>query len=443
MADNLSKLKKDLISQFNKDFPDSPLEQMDESSFADVPGWMTTGNYALNWIISKDMNKGLPMGRVILFTGDPGSGKSMIALSMMREPSIDLIVYMDSEGGGVTEDFAKFLGIDTSKILYTPIDTIEDLITRMEKVVDTIEKNKSTKSVLMVIDSISMLTTEREKDPKGGSDMGAKAKLTRQFFRTYARKMQRLNIACVMTAHLTENIGGYGPTKTVAGGTIMGYVPSIEVRFTRNNKDSEQEQSAVGTSLVKIRGEIMKSRFGTHGKRVNFDLDMEKGLDPYAGLSDILRDYGFLIPAASDLDSQIEEKSVPKKSSGWWVFKPWDNELTQELYQLLKEKELAPSGKIREKDVKTFCAEHDWFRDKVAYLLSSIYERNLASKTDVEVMTKDAVDTLASSEDSVSPELAGKSTEEIEESIKAEEKPKTTAKKKTTSKKDVKVTKVQ
>ena len=52
MAD-IDKLKKDLISQFNKDFPDSPLEQMDESSLADVPGWMTTGNYALNWIISK------------------------------------------------------------------------------------------------------------------------------------------------------------------------------------------------------------------------------------------------------------------------------------------------------------------------------------------------------------------------------------------------------
>lgn len=75
MADKLDKLKTDLISQFNKDFPDSPLEQMNESNLADVPGWMTTGNYALNWIISKDMNKGLPMGRVILFTGDPGSGK--------------------------------------------------------------------------------------------------------------------------------------------------------------------------------------------------------------------------------------------------------------------------------------------------------------------------------------------------------------------------------
>lgn len=377
-VESKDKLKKDLMAQFNKEFPDSPIEQLDESVLADVPGWMTTGNYALNWITSKDMYKGLPMGRVILFSGDAGSGKSMIALSMMREPSIDLIVYMDSEGGGITADFADFLNIDTSKILYTPVDTIEDLIERMRKVIDTIEKNKSSKNVLMVIDSMSMLSTSREKDPTGGSDMGSKARLTRQFFRTYARKMQKLNIACVMTAHLTENIGGYGPSKVVAGGTIMSYMPSIEVRFSKVNKDSEHEQNSIGTSMAKIRAEVLKSRFGTHGKRVHFDLDMATGLDEYAGLGDILRDYQFMIPASADLEAQIEEKKIPKKSNGWWMFKPFDNPITEGLFQKMIDEELTGSGKFREKQIKTFCADHVWFRDAVAGLLKSIYGPKLA-----------------------------------------------------------------
>lgn len=442
MADNLDKLKKDLISQFNKDFPDSPLEQMNESAMAEVPGWMTTGNYALNWIVSKDMNKGLPMGRVILFTGDPGSGKSMVALSMMREPSIDLIVYMDSEGGGVTSDFADFLGIDASKILYTPIDTVEDLIGRMEKVIDIIEKNKSTKNVLMVIDSISMISTEREKDPKGGADMGAKAKLTRQFFRTYARKMQKLNIACVMTAHLTENIGGYGPSKTVAGGTIMGYMPSIEVRFTRVNAETELEQSAVGASLVKIRAEIIKSRFGTYGKRVKFDLDMEKGLDEYAGLGDILKDYGFMIPASADVEKQIAEKNIPKKSSGWWMFKPWGNPVTMELYQEMQDKGLSTSGKFREKQIKEFVRDNDWFKAKVAYLLTSIYDKNLAAESEV---VHNAQQFLA--EDNAKPIIGDTSElpdESIDEPVKeSKSAPKKKTRKTTKKDEDVKVTKVQ
>lgn len=48
---------------------------MSESDLAKIPGWITTGNYSLNWIISKNMFKGLPMGRVTLLTGDAGSGK--------------------------------------------------------------------------------------------------------------------------------------------------------------------------------------------------------------------------------------------------------------------------------------------------------------------------------------------------------------------------------
>lgn len=388
MAEEQDKLKSELMKQFNKEFPDQPLEQMDQSTTAEIPGWITTGNYALNWAISKDINKGLPMGRIVLLTGEASSGKSMIALSMMREEDIDLIVYMDSEGGGVTQDFARFLGIDPSKILYTPIDTIEDLIVRMRKVIDTIEKNNSAKNVLMVVDSISMLTTEKERDPNGGEDMGRRAKVARSFFRQYVRKMQRLNICGVFTAHLTDNIGGYGPAKVVSGGSILGYVPSVEVRFARVNKDSEVEKSARGSQMIKTRAEIIKSRLGTYGKRVTFDLDMKNGLDPYAGLVDILKDYEFIIPASADFDKQIEEQSIPKRSSGWWAFKPWDSR-GKKLFEYMKEKELAPSGKFREKDFGKFVKDDPTFFDMVAHLLvvieqDEVEEEKIAEATEAE-----------------------------------------------------------
>jgi len=110
--DNMDKLKDDLISQFNKDFPDSPLEQMDESLMAEVPGWMTTGNYALNWIISKDMYKGLPMGRVILFSGDPGSGKcahedtTVKVINQNEKKAKEFILLFDNEV--TTSDLTNF-----------------------------------------------------------------------------------------------------------------------------------------------------------------------------------------------------------------------------------------------------------------------------------------------------------------------------------------------
>jgi RecA/RadA recombinase len=370
MDNSTDKLKQDLIKQFNKDFPDSPLEIMSESALADVPGWINTGNYALNWIMSKDIYQGAPMGRVILYSGDPGAGKSMIALSMMRSPDVDRIMYFDSEGGGVTNKFAEFIGLDTSRVFYNAVDTIEDLFKKMEKFVDIIEKNKAKENILMVVDSISMLSTDREKDPNGGQDMGNKAKLTRSFFRTYVRKLQKLNIAVVLTSHLTENIGGYGPAKMVGGGTALGYVPSLEVRFSKVNAESETEKNAIGTSMVKIKAEVIKSRFGTQGKIGKFDLDMEHGLDPYAGLFDIMKDYGYIIPAASDFEGQIADKEIPKKSTGWWAFKPWDNDKTIALHKEIQDKGLTNSGKFREGQIKDFCKENQWFLDRISDLLA-------------------------------------------------------------------------
>jgi RecA/RadA recombinase len=569
MADekDLDKLKKELMAQFNKEF-DSPLEVMSESSLANIPGWISTNNYALNWAISKDIFKGVAMSKVALFSGDPGAGKSMIALSMMGGKDLDLIIYFDSEGGGITTEFAEFLGVDPTKILYSTVDTVEDLIAKLEKTIDVVSKNKQNKNILMIIDSISMISTEREVDPNGGADMGcytpdtlvptlaqddktiinkhineiklddkvlthlnswekvtkiftytkeekpelieiesvdgdiikltpnhrllvshdsnilwieassiletdllqkmphdffdvivgkddiinkaaidiyksvgiksikkientdnvydlevegahtyctgdniighnSKARLLRQFFRTYIRKLQKLNIATVITAHLTENIGGYGPAKVVSGGTSLGYAPSVEVRFSKVNAESETERNAIGTSMVKIRAEIIKSRFGTTGKIIKFDLDMERGLDLYAGLFDIMRDYGFIIPAASDLEKQIEEKNIPKKSTGWWIFKPWDNEKTIELYNKMQEKGLtSEGGKFRENKIKEFCADNKWFLDDVSAVLASIYDKK---DLEQDLDNEDLLDSLANGADVLNEESEDKS----------------------------------
>lgn len=382
-------LKDLLMEQFNKEYPESPLEVMGDSEYAEIPGWITTGNYALNWIISKDMFKGLPMGRVIIFSGDPASGKSMAAISMMREPSIDTVIYFDTEGGGVTKDFATFLGIDPHKVLYNSMDTVEEMIDKMRKTIDIIEKNKVKKSILLVVDSISMLSTSREMDKEGGQDMGNKAKQTRTFFRTYLRKMQKLNICAVFTAHLTQNIGGYGPDKVVSGGTILGYAPTMEVRFSQVNAESEIEKSARGASMQKIRAEIIKSRMGTKGKRVKFDLDMQTGLDPYAGIFDILSDYQFIITAASDLDEQTKKQTLLKKGSGFYCFKSWvgtgkgDDEatgqITVDLHQRLISEKLTSNGKFREAQVGKWAKEVPWFLPEVQKLLDS-FDKSLEAQ---------------------------------------------------------------
>ena len=504
----MDKLTKELINSFAKDFPNNPLVPMADEEYGHIKGWIDTSNYALNWIISKDLKKGWPVGRVSLLVGDPSTGKTAVSISAMRDKTIDLIVYLDSEGGGADASFAEFLGADPEKILYSPVDTVEELKVKMGKVIDIIEKNKSTKKVLMVIDSISMISTEKELDPSKGcympstivptdkgdkkiseiqigdkvlthlgeykevelvwkhsgkkeivyittpdetialtpnhrllvrrndhliwlpaeeltlkdklnrlkdvgkyqiispdyentflesgyepvdiegiekitnneelvydltvkdhktycvqdrivghnSDFGAKAKLTREYFRSYIRKIQKLNICALFTAHYTQNVGQmYGPQKVIAGGTILKFAPSLIVELSHNTKENEVEKSAKGASIVGLKAKILKSRLGTFGKQMEFELDLNKGLEPFSGLFNVLKDYGIIIPAASDLEAQVADKKIPARSTGWYTFTPWEY---PELFEFFTKK-IRKSGKFRESEFNEFSKEHE------------------------------------------------------------------------------------
>jgi hypothetical protein len=40
--------------------------------FNDPTDWISTGNYALNYLISGDFKKGIPLGKVTVFAGESG-----------------------------------------------------------------------------------------------------------------------------------------------------------------------------------------------------------------------------------------------------------------------------------------------------------------------------------------------------------------------------------
>ena len=48
------------------------------AGFHDPKDWISTGNKTLNYLISSDFNKGIPLGKVSVFAGESGSCKSFI-----------------------------------------------------------------------------------------------------------------------------------------------------------------------------------------------------------------------------------------------------------------------------------------------------------------------------------------------------------------------------
>lgn len=58
------------VSKFRKNLTKS-IEGI-SFGFSDPTDWISTGNYALNYLISGDFNKGVPLGKVTVFAGESG-----------------------------------------------------------------------------------------------------------------------------------------------------------------------------------------------------------------------------------------------------------------------------------------------------------------------------------------------------------------------------------
>ena len=99
--------------------------------FNDPDTWISTGNYTLNYLISGDFNKGIPMGKVTVFAGESGAGKSFICSGNLVRHAQQQGIYpilIDTENA-LDEDWLKALGVETGedKLLKLNMAMIDDV----------------------------------------------------------------------------------------------------------------------------------------------------------------------------------------------------------------------------------------------------------------------------------------------------------------------------
>ena len=99
-----------------------------EQTPTDLDGWISTGSPMLDLAISNRPNGGLPVGRLTEITGLEGSGKSLLAAHAIADTQKKggLGVYIDTENACNT-DFLEAIGVDIQKMLYVPLETVEDI----------------------------------------------------------------------------------------------------------------------------------------------------------------------------------------------------------------------------------------------------------------------------------------------------------------------------
>lgn len=211
---------------------------------------------------------GLGFGRQVLVWGNKSAGKSSFCLQMIAMAQKDgkTCAWIDSEAS-YDQSWAESLGVDSSKLIYSPAKTVNDMVDVATKLMDA-------EVDMIVVDSISALLPaiyfEKDgndlKDLQDTKQIGAEAKDM-----THAVKM--LNYAnkktlLVLISQQRNQFGSMHASHIPTGGMAVKFFSSTVIKLW----SSEAEANAIKAG-IKVGDKIIEQRVG---RPVNWIIDYNK-----------------------------------------------------------------------------------------------------------------------------------------------------------------------
>ena len=297
--------------------------------FNDPTDWISTGNFALNYLISGDFNKGIPLGKVTVFAGDSGAGKSYICsgniVKNAQEQGI-FVVLIDSENA-LDEDWLKALGVDTSeskllKLSMAMIDDVAKTISTFMSDYKALPDGERPK-VMFVIDSLGMLLTPTDVNQfeagemKG--DLGRKPKALTALVRNCVNMFGSYNVGLVATNHTYASQDMFDPDDKISGGQGFIYASSIVVAMKKLKlKEDEDGNKVSDVNGIRAACKIMKTRYAKPFEGVQVKIPYTTGMSPYSGMVDLAEKKGLLKKEGNSLVFVTSDGEIIKQFRKKW-----------------------------------------------------------------------------------------------------------------------------
>lgn len=320
----MAKKKDFTFDDLNKTLADlNPLGSvMSQSNFSEVTEWIDTGNYHLNACISGDMFKGWPNNRSCSVAGPSGTGKTYLMLNTVRQ-AIQMhynVIYYDSEAAVDKDQMEKF-GIDTSKVNYQPVNTVQEFRTSVTKITQKMQEIKRAggeiPKILMVLDSAGNLATQKEIDDAASgsekSDM-TRSKILKSIFRIIMTPLADLKIPFLFTNH-TYRTQDFISRQIAGGGTGPEYAASIVLMLNK----AQLKDGAEKVGIV-VNAKPDKNRFAKPHP-IKFHLHFTEGMNRFVGLEH------YVSWEVCGITRGVIEKGVkiPKASARNWICEHLDH----------------------------------------------------------------------------------------------------------------------
>lgn len=280
------------IKKFKKEI--SKLENV-STEFSPPDIWYSTGNYALNRVLSGSYFRAIPQGRLTGFVGPSAAGKSYIICNVIREAQKTgaICLVIDSENA-LDPKFMSRAGIDVSNedtLSYVQIVTIQDVTAVISEFLTGYEKeygksNKEAPKLMIVLDSLGNCLTdaENEKFTQGRQtgDQGQSAKNKKHLLRTLVSRLSRCNATFVFTDQVY-------PADPMAGDGLWAVTNGVKYSASQiallTKLKLKEDAEIVG---IRMRIEAYKSRFVKPGTKIELEIPFLTGLSSTSGLLDQL-----------------------------------------------------------------------------------------------------------------------------------------------------------
>jgi RecA/RadA recombinase len=290
MASILDKIKK------NSTIKDSAI--LSESKFFKKKDMIPTSVPIINVALSGRLDGGLTPG-ITMWAGPSKHFKTAFSLLMAKSyldkyPDAALLFY-DSEFGTPQSYFDTF-GIDTSRVVHTPLTDIEQLKFDIMQQLSEVERGDH---LIVVIDSIGNLASKKEvEDAMEGKSVGdmTRAKQLKSLFRMVTPHLNLKDIPLVVVNHTYMEIGMF-PKAIVGGGT--GAMYSADNVYILGRQQEKEGTEIVGYNFII---NVEKSRYVKEKSKIPVSVSFDGGLSKWSGL----------------LDLALESKHVVKPSNGWY-----------------------------------------------------------------------------------------------------------------------------
>jgi RecA/RadA recombinase len=271
---------------------------LSKSKFFTEKDMIPTSVPIINVALSGSLDGGLSPG-LTMWAGPSKHFKTafslLMAKSFMDKYEDAALLFYDSEFGTPQAYFNSF-GIDSNRVLHTPLTDIEQLKSDIMKQLSQVERNDH---LIIVVDSIGNLASKKEVDDaldgKSVADM-TRAKGVKSLFRMVTPHLSLKNIPMIVVNHTYKEIGMF-PKDIVGGGTGSYY--SADNIFIIGRQQEKEGTEIVGYNFII---NVEKSRYVKEKSKIPVSVSFDGGISKWSGL----------------LDIAIESGHVVKPSNGWY-----------------------------------------------------------------------------------------------------------------------------